>query len=79
MAQGSPKQELLMNRLSKVHAAVYMGLGGSFDVYTNTVHRAPGCLGKWTGVVLSCFDTTAKNYQVLGVVAVFVNLIRGKY
>lgn len=41
VAQGSPKQELLMQRLQKSHKAVYMGLGGSFDVYTGNVKRAP--------------------------------------
>ncbi len=41
VAMGSPKQELIMNRLSKVHHALYMGLGGSFDVYCDSVKRAP--------------------------------------
>ena len=44
VAMGSPKQELLMNRMKKVHPnAIYQGLGGSFDVYTGHVERAP----KW--------------------------------
>ena len=43
VAMGSPKQELLMERIQKQHAAVYQGLGGSFDVYTGNVKRAP----KW--------------------------------
>lgn len=43
VAMGMPKQELLMNELSKVHRATYLGLGGSFDVYTGNVKRAP----KW--------------------------------
>ncbi len=41
IAMGSPKQELLMEELRKNHLAVYQGLGGSFDVYTGTVKRAP--------------------------------------
>ena len=41
VAMGSPKQELLMEEFSKQHSAVYQGLGGSFDVYTGTVKRAP--------------------------------------
>ena len=40
---GSPKQELLMEELQKHHKAIYQGLGGSFDVYTGSVMRAP----KW--------------------------------
>ncbi|MEM9650047.1 MAG: WecB/TagA/CpsF family glycosyltransferase [Bacteroidota bacterium] len=41
VAMGSPKQELLMEEMSKMHPALYQGLGGSFDVYTGNVQRAP--------------------------------------
>lgn len=41
VAMGSPKQELLMEEMSQKHQAIYQGLGGSFDVYTGTVERAP--------------------------------------
>ncbi len=41
VAMGSPKQEFLMADMMKVHPAVYQGLGGSFDVYTGRVKRAP--------------------------------------
>lgn len=43
VAMGSPKQELLMEEMSERHQAIYQGLGGSFDVYTGNVKRAP----KW--------------------------------
>lgn len=43
VAMGSPKQELLMGDMLKVNPAIYQGLGGSFDVYTGHVNRAP----KW--------------------------------
>jgi len=43
VAMGSPKQELLMEYMSQHHRALYQGLGGSFDVYTGNVERAP----KW--------------------------------
>ena len=43
VAMGSPKQELLMEEMQARHSAIYQGLGGSFDVYTDTVKRAP----KW--------------------------------
>lgn len=43
VAMGSPKQELLMEEMAKRHEAIYQGLGGSFDVYTGNVKRAP----KW--------------------------------
>lgn len=42
VAMGSPKQELLMEEMLRIHPAVYQGLGGSFDVYTGNVKRAPG-------------------------------------
>ena len=38
---GSPKQELLMEAMFERHTAIYQGLGGSFDVYTGAVKRAP--------------------------------------
>jgi len=41
VAMGSPIQEELMQELHKEHPAVYQGLGGSFDVYTGRVERAP--------------------------------------
>ena len=41
VAQGSPRQEYLMDELMKVHPALYMGLGGSFDVYCGLKRRAP--------------------------------------
>lgn len=43
IAMGSPKQELLMEEIQKKHNAIFQGLGGSFDVYTGHVKRAP----KW--------------------------------
>lgn len=43
VAMGSPKQEILMADMLKRHKAIYQGLGGSFDVYTGNVPRAP----KW--------------------------------
>ena len=41
VAMGSPKQELLMERMQSLHPAIYQGLGGSFDVYTGRMKRAP--------------------------------------
>ena len=41
VAMGSPKQELLMERMLRLHKAIYQGLGGSFDVFTGHVKRAP--------------------------------------
>lgn len=41
VAMGSPRQEQLIRRLLESHPALYMGLGGSFDVYVGRVRRAP--------------------------------------
>ncbi len=41
VAMGSPRQELLMDEMCQLHPAIYQGLGGSFDVYTGHVKRAP--------------------------------------
>lgn len=41
VAMGSPKQELLMEEMLQRHKAIYQGLGGSFDVFTGHVKRAP--------------------------------------
>lgn len=41
VAMGSPKQEFLMEEFMKSHPALYMGLGGSFDVYSGLKKRAP--------------------------------------
>jgi len=41
VAMGSPKQEFLMDELISQYPALYMGLGGSFDVYTGHKKRAP--------------------------------------
>ena len=46
VAMGSPKQELLMERMQNRHQAIYQGLGGSFDVYTGRMKRAPEWLVK---------------------------------
>ncbi|MDP9467465.1 MAG: WecB/TagA/CpsF family glycosyltransferase [Chloroflexota bacterium] len=41
VAMGSPRQELLMQRLYAIQPAVYLGLGGSFDVLAGIKRRAP--------------------------------------
>jgi UDP-N-acetyl-D-mannosaminouronate:lipid I N-acetyl-D-mannosaminouronosyltransferase len=41
VAMGTPKQEFLMDEMFHQHKALYMGLGGSFDVFTGRKKRAP--------------------------------------
>ncbi|SMO87532.1 WecB/TagA/CpsF family glycosyltransferase [Fodinibius sediminis] len=46
VAMGSPKQEFLMQRMQQKHKALYMGLGGSFDIYSGEKERAPKLMRK---------------------------------
>ncbi|MQL49466.1 lipopolysaccharide N-acetylmannosaminouronosyltransferase [Photorhabdus khanii] len=42
VAMGSPKQEIFMCDCRKIHCdALYMGVGGTYDVFTGHVKRAP--------------------------------------
>ena len=41
VGMGSPQQEILMSRLYSAHPALYMGIGGSFDVFVGRKPRAP--------------------------------------
>ncbi|PQQ29464.1 lipopolysaccharide N-acetylmannosaminouronosyltransferase [Photorhabdus luminescens] len=42
VAMGSPKQEVFMRDCRKIHSdALYMGVGGTYDVFTSHVKRAP--------------------------------------
>ena len=41
VAMGSPRQEMLIERLYRAQPATYVGLGGSFDVYAGKKSRAP--------------------------------------
>lgn len=80
VAQGSPQQERLMQRLRSKHRAIYMGLGGSFDVYTGKVKRAPKLFREngleWLYRLLSQ-PSRIKRQKVL--LPFFVNLHLGKY
>ena len=42
VAMGSPKQELFMQKAQQAHPdCLYMGVGGTYDVFTGKVKRAP--------------------------------------
>lgn len=48
VAMGSPRQEILMQECKAVYPqALYMGVGGTYDVYTGQVKRAPEVWQKW--------------------------------
>ena len=60
-ALGSPKQEFLMSKLLKKHSALYMGLGGSFDLYTGKAKPLPewwNKIFKWEGLYRLFYDIT---------------------
>ena len=80
VAMGSPKQELLMERIQKEHSAVYQGLGGSFDVYTGYVKRAPDWWVKnnleWTYRLI---NQPSRIKRQIHLVKFFVNLHLNKY
>lgn len=80
VAMGSPKQELLMERIQQQHKAVYQGLGGSFDVYTGNVKRAPQWWVKnnleWTYRLI---NQPSRIKRQIHLVRFFINLILGRY
>lgn len=60
-ALGSPKQEFLMTKLQEEHKALYMGLGGSFDLYTGKAKPVPAWWNKtfkWEGLYRLFDDIT---------------------
>ena len=81
VAMGSPKQEYLMEEMSKRHPAIYQGLGGSFDVYVGKVRRAP----KWIsehgleGVYRAFWEPRKRLKGVLSDVWFLIALYLGKY
>lgn len=80
IAMGSPKQELLMEQIQRHHGAVYQGLGGSFDVYTGNVKRAPRWWVKnnleWTYRLI---NQPSRIKRQIHLVRFFVNLHLNRY
>ncbi len=59
VAMGSPKQELLIQKMQKYHAAIYQGLGGSFDLYVGNIKPVPDWwkkIFKWEGLYRTLLD-----------------------
>lgn len=77
VAMGSPKQELLMEELSKIHPAVYQGLGGSFDVFTGKVKRAPAwwITHNMEGVYRTLMEPQKRIMRDIKVLPFFIKLI----
>jgi len=58
VAMGSPKQEFIMKYFLESHLALYMGLGGSFDLYCGKTKPVPEWWKKtfkWEGIY-RCFS-----------------------
>jgi UDP-N-acetyl-D-mannosaminouronate:lipid I N-acetyl-D-mannosaminouronosyltransferase len=48
VAMGSPRQEILMHDCRKIYPeALYMGVGGTYDVFVGVVKRAPKIWQRW--------------------------------
>lgn len=81
VAMGSPTQEYLMQDMQKRHKAIYQGLGGSFDVYTGSVRRAP----KWfsehnlEGIYRAFWEPRKRITGVLSDIGFLIKLKLGKY
>lgn len=61
VALGSPKQEFVMDRFYHQYPATYMGLGGSFDLYTGRAKPVPAWwnkIFKWEGLYRQLSDFT---------------------
>lgn len=59
VAMGSPKQEFFMNKSYENYNAIYMGLGGSFDLYTGNAKPVPKLwlkYIKWEGLYRNLMD-----------------------
>ncbi|TVZ16917.1 WecB/TagA/CpsF family glycosyltransferase [Maribacter sp. MAR_2009_72] len=80
VAMGSPKQELLMEKMYLRHAAVYQGLGGSFDLYIGNTHRAP----KWwldnnlEGIYRTLMEPRKRIMRDIKLLPYFYNLVLNK-
>ncbi|CRK85746.1 UDP-N-acetyl-D-mannosaminuronic acid transferase [Candidatus Providencia siddallii] len=70
VAMGSPKQEIFMYDCRIVHSdAIYMGVGGAYDVFTGYVKRAPKIWQKfeleWLYRLLSQFTRIKRQLKLI--------------
>jgi len=80
VAMGTPKQEFLMEEFMSVYPALYQGLGGSFDVYSGKLKRAPKIFLKLRVEFLYRLILEPKRIgRQLHLVKFLVNLYLGKY
>ena len=80
VAMGTPKQEFVMKELLESYSALYEGLGGSFDVYSGKLKRAPKIFLKLKVEFLYRLLLEPKRIgRQLHLVRFLVNLHLGKY
>ena len=79
VAQGSPRQAFLVDELINRHPALYMGLGGSFDVYSGLKQRAPKFFLKSNLEWLYRLSSEPTRYKrQLGLFKFFLYLVSGR-
>lgn len=79
VAMGSPKQEILMAEMLERHPAIYQGLGGSFNVYTGAVRRAPRwCQRLGIEFLFRALTDRSRKGRVKHSIQFFVRLCLGK-
>ncbi len=77
---GTPKQEFLMEEFMQVHSALYQGLGGSFDVYSGKLKRAPKIFLKLKVEFLYRLLLEPKRIgRQMHLIKFLINLYLGKY
>lgn len=80
VAMGSPKQEFVMRDLYEEHKALYMGLGGSFDIYSGEKERAPKIFRKM-GLEWSyrLFKEPRRIFRQTSLITFFYKLVTNKF
>jgi UDP-N-acetyl-D-mannosaminouronate:lipid I N-acetyl-D-mannosaminouronosyltransferase len=78
VAMGSPAQELFIHQCRKFYPdAFYMGVGGTYDVFTGNVKRAPRWASKlnveWLYRLISNPTRLARQVSLLKYILLFVN------
>lgn len=76
VALGSPKQEEFINQNFKTTTAIWMGIGGSFDVFSGKVKRAPKWIQKMNLEWLYRLITNPKRFKRYLAIPRFLKLVR---
>lgn len=77
VAMGSPRQEIFMRDCRRLYPhALYMGVGGTYDVFTGTSigRRSSGRIWGWSGSIV-CFYSRAASRDSSAYCAIYVGII----